>query len=166
MIYHFLNSNLFQTVISFIIGLFVFATYKLQKANDKESITKIIMIDILDSERDISEYRVNELTNLSNIQQKTSWFNNRHLFVNDFLSEEFSYINDFFDFYNRFAREVSINESLTNATFIARSQKVQYFTMDIILEKMKIKEYDLNNIDDLERKHIHDIIMKAHELYF
>lgn len=50
----FLDSNLLQTLIVFITGLFVIIIYALQKRNEKQKITKLLLSEIYLAEKTIA----------------------------------------------------------------------------------------------------------------
>lgn len=93
---NFLNGNL--GVITLIVGSFAIALYIYQKKDHKREIARLILEEIRYAEKHIKVARErNNVFLLTNkLLPTNSWYNNIHLFVNDFRETDRDSISDFY----------------------------------------------------------------------
>lgn len=123
--YEILDSNLFQTITIFIVGLFTFGVYFWQKRDKKKLIASTLIMEIRDVENRISNIKNVDLTFLSIYDSKpvfseNYWCKNKQLFIKDFNQDEFKLVNDFYDYALRIEEERQI---LRNQILIGFQEK-------------------------------------------
>lgn len=140
----FLNGNLFQTIIIFVVGLFTFGVYLWQKNDKKKLIASTLMMEIRDIENRISSIKNVELTFLSIYDSKpvyseNYWSKNKQLFIKDFNQDEFKLINDFYDYAFRIEEERQI---LRNQILILLQEKQRSLSSNVcqIAKDLSAKE--------------------------
>lgn len=137
-IYLFLNTNLFQTVITFAVGSFAIYIYKKQKSDFKKDTASSILLEIQNAERVIS--RVKEMVLKNNLDvdvsilQSNSWTSHKNLFSRDFDKDEWELIDNFYN------KSALLDKTITNNSAAfgndveqIRSNK-QRVLADIVLE--------------------------------
>jgi len=101
MIYEFVNSSLFQTFITFAVGLVAYIIYLLQKSAQKRDAARAILLEIQSAERTIdrlkSDLRKGVLEIDVTVMQAESWSKYKYLFVRNFDTDEWDSIDNFYN---------------------------------------------------------------------
>jgi len=96
----FLNSNLFQTIVTFLVGLVAFAVYWKQKQDYKKGAANEILLEVQNAERVINRIKESLRREQLEVDYKIipsdSWGKYQHLFVRDFDRDEWDAITDFY----------------------------------------------------------------------
>lgn len=93
-----MDADLLNGIVTFIVGVFAFVVYKIQKIEEKRNAAIIIIMDIRYAEQvvlSILEKGI-DLT-LKPILRENNWDKYKHLFASDFSYDNFSSFNRFFD---------------------------------------------------------------------
>lgn len=97
----FFNSNGFQTLVTFIVGLAAYIIYKVQKNDEKVNAARSIVLEIQNAEKGIGKVRdavkKEHLDVDVKILQSESWSSMKRYFVRDFDTDEWDVISDFFN---------------------------------------------------------------------
>lgn len=98
----FINSNAFVGLVTLIVGSTALIVYKLGKRDKKRDAAKVILLEIRGAQRKLKRIKKDLLDNgklntESTVMPNNSWVSNRHLFINDFDSEEWDEISEFYD---------------------------------------------------------------------
>ena len=100
-LYIFLNTNLFQTLITLAVGSVAIYIYRKQKNDFKKDAANSILLEIQSAERVISKIkekvRLNNLDIDVSIMQSNSWTFHKHLFARDFDRDEWDQIDNFYN---------------------------------------------------------------------
>ena len=116
----FLESNLFIGLITFAVGLFGFVLYKMRNKDSKRRTARIIMLEITNAETQLRDARnrledsekggIKKLPEHLYVMPLDTWTGNRHLFVNDFKTNEWEAINEFYDKCQLFDEAIKEND--------------------------------------------------------
>jgi cbb3-type cytochrome oxidase subunit 3 len=111
-----------QATVTFIVGFIAIFLYKKQRRDEKQSAANIILLeiktaeDLLKEAKDkINETRRDGMTKIPAhhfVMQTENWNRYKHLFVNEFTSEQFKKINKFYDECLLFDETVKFNDSI------------------------------------------------------
>jgi hypothetical protein len=94
-----MNPEMFNGVVTFVVGLAALAVYWLGKHSDKKNAASIIVMDIRSAEQvviSILEKGSVDYTT-KNILSENNWRKYKHLFASDFSYDDFAAFNHFFD---------------------------------------------------------------------
>lgn len=91
-------SDLFSGGVTFVVGLFAFLVYWLQKRAEKRSAAIVLIMDIRHTEQVISSVLERNTFDIwmGNPVGLVNWEKSKHLFASDLSSDEFSAFNRFF----------------------------------------------------------------------
>lgn len=91
-------SSLFSGVVTFVVGLFAFLVYWMQKRSEKRSAATVLIMDIRHTEQVISSALERNTFDIwmGNPVGLVNWDMTKHLFTSDFSSDEFAAFNKFF----------------------------------------------------------------------
>lgn len=96
-----LNSNGFQTLITFTVGLTAFGIYFQQKRDYKQNAAKAIVLEIQNAEKVIARVRDSVRNGRLEVDQtvmlSASWNQHKHLFSKDFDKDEWDEITEFYN---------------------------------------------------------------------
>jgi predicted DNA-binding protein YlxM (UPF0122 family) len=100
-IFHFFNSNFFQTLITLLVGFVALYIYNRQKNDQKRAAANSIYLEIQHIERSIPKVkeaaRRGSLNNLDvSLLREDGWSKYNHLFSSDFDKDEWEVITDFY----------------------------------------------------------------------
>lgn len=86
-------------LITLVVGLFVFVSYKISKRDERKNAAAIIIMDIRHAESVVSSIIERNAVDLAmkNILYENNWAKYKHLFVSDMASDDFMLFNRFFD---------------------------------------------------------------------
>jgi hypothetical protein len=118
---NFFYSNLFIALVTIVVGLFGFLLYLLKNADVKRRTARIIMLEITNAEAQLHDAR-NRLEESDKTGSKKlpehlylmpldTWTSNRHLFVNDFKTNEWEALNHFYNKCRLFDEAIEYNDS-------------------------------------------------------
>lgn len=97
----FFNSNGFQTLVTFTVGLAAYIIYRIQKNDEKVNAARSIVLEIQNAEKGIGKVRdavkKDHLDVDVKILQSESWSSMKKFFVRDFDTDEWDAISDFFN---------------------------------------------------------------------
>ncbi len=152
----FLESNLFQTLVMFLVGLFAFVIYFRKKRDDLKNAATIIKLEIDNMETAASclpcigimgEFNMEDIYKTTSIYQSLEWFKVRNLFIGNIDIEYISAINDF---YESIIVLEDARSKMKEAIHCNRISKVDYVQKEIVSVLAKISED--NHTPSLEDK--------------
>jgi len=172
--YEFIDSNFFQTLVTFLVGLFAYIIYKVQKNDKKTDAARSIILEIQNAERSIGKVRdAIKQDNLDvdvSVLQSESWSTSKILFVRDFDSDEWDVLSDFFN------RAKLIDDAISNNKIAFANDLEQIRTnRQAALARYAIElldEIDNSNgksysEDDFEHlTNMYDLISKAFDMLY
>jgi hypothetical protein len=93
------NPEIFNSLVTFIVGLVAFVVYWLKKREEKRNAATIIVMDIRHAEQVVlSILEKGKVDNyLKNILSENNWAKYKHLFASCLSSDDFAAFNRFFD---------------------------------------------------------------------
>ncbi|MCA9346709.1 hypothetical protein KC960_04425, partial [Candidatus Saccharibacteria bacterium] len=125
-IWDFLNSQFFEALITFVVGLAAWYVYKKQRDDTKRDIANSVLSEIQSAERAIERVRDyirdTEKTDISiRIIGVNSWTEYRHYFSNDLDEDEWAEINSFYN------DAILLDEVLrqSNAVFESNAEQIR-----------------------------------------
>lgn len=108
----FIDSNFFQTLVIFLVGLFIFVMYRINQREDLKRAAIILMMEIREIENSISKLIEQRKTNsfyfTTPIINENSWEKYKFLFIKIFDQDEYSLVNNFYDLAQRIEKERNI----------------------------------------------------------
>jgi hypothetical protein len=171
----YLDSNLFQSIITFSVGMLWFLAYyiyKEQQKERKEDIAKAMIFEIREAEKNITVFRnLWELTTANKwiiyskikILTTNNWTCNVNLFIDILDEDDIHLMNSFYENCEKLNRELLNLQNIKNTGFIEKAKRIQWVKMDLLKdifnkgdefkepEKLKIKYYE-------ESKKVTDIL--------
>jgi hypothetical protein len=110
-----------ESVVTLIVGLFVFILYRFGKSDEKKRAARIILSEVRQAELAIVELRKSKnIGSFTSIMPTNKWQDNKHLFATDLDQDEFDSINNFYQYC------LVIEENITfvkKASFVALEEK-------------------------------------------
>lgn len=127
----FIESNLFIGFVTFAAGLIAFGVYKTQKSDSKKDAALILLSEIRNAEKSISQIKnTGELSEAVFVMPESSWSKFQHFFVSDLDVDELVLINDFYNFSILIQKELNM---LNNQLDLAQEEKIK-LTQSKLLE--------------------------------
>lgn len=130
----FFNSNFFVAITTIIAGITALLVYFRQKSDYKRDASKSLYSEIVNAERVVKEVKKikqnNNLLSLGTDAGKyalgdSSWERLKHLFVNDFNSNEWEKLNTFFNQKNEYSKTIENISNLFPKNIEFRMQSIQ-----------------------------------------
>jgi len=149
----FLLDNL-NSIVTIFVGTFAFLVFKLQQANAKEIAAKIIWLEILATEKILKEIKVTAITaKTKTILRSSSWFEKRHLIINDFDNDEITLLDEFY------SSAETIEQSRKNLVY---SMENGMYSKSVAIQN-ELMSNIMNNIDqpDKMKKNRDDFLNEA-----
>lgn len=107
--YSFFDSNLFQTIIILIVGLFIFIMYKINLYDDKRKIAIILIMEIREIEKNLNKLSLEEsklsIYYSTPVLKENSWDKYKFNFVSDLDSDEYILLEKFYSNSTRIEEE-------------------------------------------------------------
>ncbi|KOR87597.1 hypothetical protein [Paenibacillus solani] len=145
-LYNFFDSNLFQTIIIFVVGFFVFFLYKNQKKDELKSAANIVVLEIKSIEESLDKLRgSNDYYESTPVIEINSWDKYKHLFVKKLDLHHYTTINDFFNQVSRIEQERRILRKQVEVTIFEKAKVLQKQVVMIASETM---EEDINAYEE------------------
>jgi hypothetical protein len=94
-----MNPEIFNSIVTFIVGLVAFIVYRLQKSDEKKNAATIIVMDIRHAEQVVLTILEQGGANIwtKNVLTENNWSKYKHLFVADLSYDDVTAFNRFFD---------------------------------------------------------------------
>lgn len=122
----FLDSNGFQTLIVFLVGLFAFVNYRIAKIDEKRNAASIIIMEIRDIEEQIDAIKdIEDYYNTNPIITANSWEKYKYLFANELDQDEYKLIADFYVTACRIEEERSVIRQQICVTYVEKAKLLQ-----------------------------------------
>ena len=145
-----MNPEIFNSIVTFVVGLVALGVYWLTKRGEKQNAATIVVMDIRHAEQvvlSILEKGVVDRT-LKNILSENNWAKYKHLFASEFSYDDFAAFNRFFDSCVEIADAKNRMNEVFYASLNAKTSIAQQKILDIQnisspeaqLEKQKIIE--------------------------
>lgn len=145
----FLNSSLFNALITLIVGCTAFILYYKKINDNKQTIAKIIWLEVKATEERIDDIKRNSLNNNTKpILRNNSWLENQHYIISEFDSDEIKILTDF---YNTAENIESLRQQIINShieTMNSKAAAVQNELMSMIKQ-----DVDLNEIEKFSKNY-------------
>lgn len=95
---NFINSNLYNAVATFLVGLFAIYLYIKQKEDQKRDAANVIIAEIRQAERLIDQFKKSGISNdiSYKLLPSNNWVKYNYLFINDLDQDEIEQINNFY----------------------------------------------------------------------
>lgn len=136
--YHFLDSNFFQTLIILLTGVFVFMIFILQKADEKKKAAIIIINEIRNAEDAINNIKTNRVINkLIQIMPVNSWSKYNYLFVAKLDQDEYSLISDFYSKCEQSEKAKNNFFKIMDDSIAAKANHIQVKLIEMISDSIK-----------------------------
>ncbi len=139
----FFNSNLFNALVTLIVGLIAFVLYYLKVRDNKQTVAKIIWLEIKATEERVDDIKRNSLTNNTKpILRNNSWLEKQHFIIRYFDSDEIKLLTDF---YNTTENIESLRQQIINShieTMNSKAAAVQNELMAMITKNIDFEQIE------------------------
>lgn len=141
--WEFLDSNFFQTLVIFIVGLFAFIVYKLEKRDEKRKAASVVLNEIRGIEREIENIKeVYDFFTSSPVISTNSWDMYKYLFSGYLDEDEFKLINDLYKTAYRIEEQRNLVRVQIHEGFIEKSRTLQRKAGDIAINESDVTKFD------------------------
>ena len=136
----FLENNI-TSLVTIFVGTFAFIVYLLQQQNARQVAARIIWLEIMATEKKITEIKVNGISSdTKTVLRNISWFTMRHLIISKFDNDEINLLDEFYA-----GAEIieSARKSLVDTrdnTLLSKSTAVQNELMSNIMANIENQE--------------------------
>ena len=148
----FLNSSLFNALVTLIVGCTAFVLYYRKIIDNKRTVAKIIWLEIKAAEERIDDIKRNSLNNNTKpILRNNSWLENQHFIISHFDADEIKLLTDFYNTTENIEllRQQIINSHIETMNSKAAAVQNELMTMikdNINLEEVEKFSHNYNNI--------------------
>lgn len=168
----YLDSNLFQSIITFSVWMLWFLAYfiyKEQQKEKKEEIAKAIIFELREAEKNINDFKV--LGGVITVDNKwifytkikilstNNWTNNIGMFIDILDEDDISILTSFYEGCEKLNRELLNIQNIKNLWILEKAKQIQRLKVDLLENiiinndaKIEITQlYDVNNTIFLDK---------------
>jgi len=156
-VYKFFDSNLFQTIIILIVGLFIFIIPIINKEDERKRAATILIMEIREIEEALDKLRESERSDdiyyTAPIIKENSWVKYKFMFVKLLDQDEYSLISKFYSTVCRIEEERVMSIKQISLGFETKAIALHQAIVDVAKEEHNMeREEFLNRVNRVAKK--------------